>query len=49
MMQVMLHSIQPGCYLHGAWLLAAKNLGFEQIIDIGSGDGRIAYCGKHQD
>ena len=31
-----------------AWglALAAKNLGFEQIIDIGSGDGRIAYCGK---
>ena len=24
----------------------AQNLGFEQIIDIGSGDGRIAYCGK---
>ena len=26
--------------------LKAKNLGFQQIIDIGSGDGRIAYCGK---
>ena len=35
------------------WLLSAfslsieaQNLGFEQIVDIGSGDGRIAYCGK---
>ena len=35
------------------WLLSAyvlalesKNLGAEQIIDIGSGDGRIAYCAK---
>tara|TARA_B100001540_G_scaffold253737_1_gene230485 strand:+ start:919 stop:1737 length:819 start_codon:yes stop_codon:yes gene_type:complete len=35
------------------WLLSAfclafqtQNLGYEQIIDIGSGDGRIAYCGK---
>ena len=26
--------------------LEAQNLGFTQIIDIGSGDGRIAYCGK---
>ena len=26
--------------------IEAYNLGFEQIIDIGSGDGRIAYCGK---
>ena len=26
--------------------IEAKNLGYEQIIDIGSGDGRIAYCGK---
>ena len=26
--------------------LEAQNLGFKQIIDIGSGDGRIAYCGK---
>ena len=26
--------------------LQAKELGFEEIIDIGSGDGRIAYCGK---
>ena len=31
-----------------AWGLAlsAQTFGFEQIIDIGSGDGRIAYCGK---
>ncbi len=35
------------------WMLSAfslaietQNLGFQQIIDIGSGDGRIAYCGK---
>lgn len=35
------------------WLLSAfflaiesQNLGYEQIIDIGSGDGRIAYCGN---
>ena len=26
--------------------LEAQNLGFTQIVDIGSGDGRIAYCGK---
>lgn len=26
--------------------LAAKNLGFKQVLDIGSGDGRIAYCSK---
>ncbi len=26
--------------------LAAKNLGFKEILDIGSGDGRIAYCAK---
>ena len=26
--------------------IEAQSLGFEQIIDIGSGDGRIAYCGK---
>jgi hypothetical protein len=24
----------------------AKNLGFKEILDIGSGDGRIAYCAK---
>ena len=35
------------------WMLSAfclgveaQNLGFEQVIDIGSGDGRIAYCAK---
>ncbi len=35
------------------WMLSAlslaietQNLGYEQIIDIGSGDGRIAYCGN---
>ena len=35
------------------WVLSAfclafqtQKFGFEQIIDIGSGDGRIAYCGK---
>ena len=35
-------------WMLSAWGLACKaqNLGFEQIIDIGSGDGRIAYCGK---
>jgi hypothetical protein len=26
--------------------LMAKNLGFKEILDIGSGDGRIAYCAK---
>ncbi|MFB5632386.1 MAG: hypothetical protein ACE5Q9_03550 [Nitrosopumilus sp.] len=26
--------------------LIAKNLGYGQLIDIGSGDGRIAFCGK---
>jgi hypothetical protein len=29
-----------------ALALEAKLLGFENIVDIGSGDGRIAYCGK---
>jgi len=24
----------------------AKKLGYEELVDIGSGDGRIAYCGK---
>jgi hypothetical protein len=35
-------------WMLSAWGLVckARNLGFEQIIDIGSGDGRIAYCGK---
>ena len=35
------------------WILSAyaialesKNLGAKQVIDIGSGDGRIAYCAK---
>ena len=26
--------------------LYAKELGYSEIIDIGSGDGRIAFCGK---
>jgi len=26
--------------------LAAKNLGYKEVLDIGSGDGRIAYCAK---
>lgn len=26
--------------------LVAKNLGFKEVLDIGSGDGRIAYCAK---
>ena len=26
--------------------LGAKNLGFKELVDIGSGDGRIAYCAK---
>ena len=29
--------------------LAAKNLGFKEALDIGSGDGRIAYCAKMLD
>jgi hypothetical protein len=29
-----------------ALALESKSLGARQIIDIGSGDGRIAYCGK---
>ena len=35
-------------WMLSAWGLAlkAQTLGFEQIIDVGSGDGRIAYCGK---
>ncbi len=28
-----------------ALALGAKSLGFDQLVDIGSGDGRIAYCG----
>src|SRR5689334_1415094 len=27
-------------------VLCAKSLGFEEIVDVGSGDGRIAYCGS---
>ncbi|MHA7733921.1 hypothetical protein [Nitrosopumilus sp. S6] len=26
--------------------LIAKKLGYEELVDIGSGDGRIAFCGK---
>ncbi len=26
--------------------LQAKSLGFDQLIDIGAGDGRLAYCGS---
>lgn len=35
-------------WMFSAFLMAsiAKNLGFKELIDIGSGDGRIAYCGK---
>ena len=35
-------------WMLSAWGLAlsARTFGFEQIIDIGSGDGRIAYCGN---
>ncbi len=29
-----------------ALALCAKTLGFEEIVDVGSGDGRIAYCGS---
>ncbi|HEX6562596.1 MAG TPA: class I SAM-dependent methyltransferase [Nitrososphaera sp.] len=29
-----------------ALALASKRLGFSQVVDIGSGDGRIAYCAK---
>lgn len=29
-----------------ALALCAKSLGFEEIVDVGSGDGRIAYCGS---
>ena len=38
--------ILRGYFQHGALACEAQTLGFEQIIDIGSGDGRIAYCGK---
>ena len=43
-------SCQP---FYPTWILSAyimalnaKNLGFTELVDIGSGDGRIAYCGK---
>jgi SAM-dependent methyltransferase len=29
-----------------ALALASMRLGFEQVVDIGSGDGRVAYCAK---
>ncbi|MEM3159868.1 MAG: hypothetical protein QXJ74_03705 [Nitrososphaera sp.] len=29
-----------------ALAIASREMGFEQIVDIGSGDGRIAYCAK---
>ena len=45
-------SSQP---FYPTWILSAyfvshyvKDLGFREIIDIGSGDGRIAYCAKIQ-
>ena len=51
-----LNSIQYGAsrapfsptWIISAYVLAlsAKNLGFQEIIDIGSGDGRIAFCAK---
>ena len=35
-------------WIMSAYLMAsiAKELGYEELIDIGSGDGRIAFCGK---
>ncbi|AFU58483.1 hypothetical protein Ngar_c15490 [Candidatus Nitrososphaera gargensis Ga9.2] len=43
-------SYQP---FYPTWILSAfalahgaKSLGFEQLVDVGSGDGRIAYCGR---
>lgn len=35
-------------WMISAYLIAliAKELGYEELIDIGSGDGRIAFCGK---
>ena len=51
-----LNSIQHGSsnapfsptWIFSAYLavLGAKNLGYEEAIDIGSGDGRIAFCSK---
>lgn len=43
-------SYQP---FYPTWMLSAfalahgaKSLGFEQLVDVGSGDGRISYCAK---
>src|ERR687884_61908 len=43
-------SYQP---FYPTWMLSAyalslesRRLGFEEVVDIGSGDGRIAYCSK---
>jgi hypothetical protein len=43
-------SYQP---FYPTWMLSAfalaygaKSLGFEQLVDVGSGDGRIAYCAR---
>jgi len=43
-------SYQP---FYPTWMLSAfalahcaKSLGFTELVDVGSGDGRIAYCGK---
>lgn len=43
-------SYQP---FYPTWMLSAfalahgaKSLGFEQLVDVGSGDGRIPYCGR---
>jgi len=43
-------SYQP---FYPTWMLSAfalaqgaKSLGFKELVDVGSGDGRIAYCGK---
>lgn len=35
-------------WILSAYALAAgaKSLGFEQVVDVGSGDGRIAYCAR---
>ena len=51
-----LNSIQHGASrapFSPTWILSAylsslfaKSLGYKQVIDIGSGDGRIAYCAK---
>ena len=34
-------------WIMSAYIMAllAKNLGYEELVDIGSGDGRIAFCG----